>query len=439
MSARSIVTGGRMEQTAALEQTARKTGGFFYGWVIVFAGLVLSLIMYGVIEAFGVMFKPIVAEFAWDRGTVSVASMVNWLSFGVSGLLCGVLSDRFGSRWVMIGGGLIFIIGTFLMSQIESLWQLYFFFGVLIAAGRSAAGVPLTALVTKWFVRNQGLALAIAQSQNVGSAVFAPLSVFLLSAYGWRGAYAGLGLISLLVIPLALLMRDYRIRQEPEPGQPDQARQASSAPARLPGLSLGEAKRTRAFWTLNLMVIGCCVCHSCILLHGVSHMTDTGLDASVAARVVATMAIFGMVGKIANGLLADRIGAKWAMAGFLGLQAIMIPLFIEAQTAPTFYTWAVLFGLGYGGPMPVYAMLFREYFGLRSIGAILGVFFMVASIGMGSGGLMGGMMHTSFGSYAMPFLTSTTTGMIAALLALTLPSPKREAPATAPKLALQTS
>ena len=424
-----------MEKIAARQQTDQdRAGGFFYGWVIVFAGLVLSLIMYGVIEAFGVMFKPIVAEFQWDRGTVSIASMINWLSFGLAGLLCGVLSDRFGSRWVMIGGGIVFIVGTFLMSQIEALWQLYFFFGVLIAAGRSAAGVPLTALVTKWFVRNQGLALAIAQSQNVGSAVFAPLSVVLLTAYGWRGAYVGMGLIALLIIPLALLMRDYRAGQAPGAGQ-----QASSTPTRLPGLSLGEARRTRAFWTLNFMVLGCCVCHSCILLHGVSHMTDTGLAASAAARVIAIMAIFGMAGKIANGLLADRIGAKWAMAGFLGLQAIMIPLFIEARTAPTFYTWAVLFGLGYGGPMPVYAMLFREYFGIRSIGTILGVFFMVASVGMGSGGLMGGMMHTSFGSYAAPFLTSTITGMIAAILALTLPSPKREAPAVAPRLALQTS
>ncbi len=415
-----------------------RAGRFFYGWVIVFAGLVLSLIMYGVIEAFGVVFKPIAAEFQWDRGTVSVASMINWLSFGLSGLLCGVLSDRFGSRLVMICGGLVFIVGTFLMSQIESLWQLYFFFGVLIAAGRSAAGVPLTALVTKWFVRNQGLALSIAQSNNVGSAVFAPLSVFLLTVYGWRGAYVGLGLIALLIIPLVLLMRDHQVSQGPEPGQLDRARQVSSAPTRLPGLSLGEAMRTRAFWTLNFMVIGCCICHSCILLHGVSHMTDTGLAASAAARVVATMAIFGMIGKIANGLLADRIGAKWAMAGFLGLQAIMIPLFIEAQSPPTFYTWAVLFGLGYGGPMPVYAMLFREYFGLRAIGTILGVFFMMASVGMGSGGLIGGMMYTSFGSYVAPFLTSTTTGIIAAILALTLPSSKREAPVAASGLALQT-
>ena len=421
--------------------------GFFYGWVIVFAGLFLSLIMYGVIEAFAIMFKPIAAEFEWDRGTVSVASMVNWLSFGVSGLVCGVLSDRFGSRWVMIGGGILFIIGTFLMSQVSSLWQLYAFFGVLIAAGRSAAGVPLTALVTKWFVRNQGLALAIAQSQNVGSAVFAPLSVALLSAYGWRGAYTGLGMIALLIIPLALLMREHSPQQTrqagPQPGLPVGAGQtgftAPSTAKRLPGLSLGEAMRTRAFWTLNLMVVGCCVCHSCILLHGVSHMTDTGLAAATAARVVAIMAIFGMVGKIANGLMADRVGAKWALAGFLGLQAIMIPLFIEAETPPTFYTWAVLFGLGYGGPMPVYAMLFREYFGTRSIGAILGVFFMVASIGMGSGGLMGGVMYTMFGSYAAPFLTSTTTGLIAALLALTLPSPKREESALTPEMALQAS
>lgn len=417
--------------------------GFFYGWVIVFSGLFLSLIMYGVIEAFAIMFKPIAAEFQWDRGTVSVASMVNWLSFGVSGLVCGVLSDRFGSRWVMIGGGILFIIGTFLMSQVNALWQLYVFFGVLIAAGRSAAGVPLTALVTKWFVKNQGLALAIAQSQNVGSAVFAPLSVALLAAYGWRGAYTGLGLIALLIIPLALLMRDHRVRQTPQPGLPAGAGQTGfaspSTANQLPGVSLGEALRTRVFWTLNLMVIGCCVCHSCILLHGVSHMTDTGLAAATAARVVAVMAIFGMVGKIANGLLADRVGAKWALAGFLGLQAIMIPLFIEAETPPTFYTWAVLFGLGYGGPMPVYAMLFREYFGTRSIGAILGVFFMVASIGMGSGGLMGGVMHTVFGSYAAPFLTSTTTGLIAAVLALTLPSPKREAPTVVPEMALQTS
>ncbi len=424
---------GQMEQD--------QPDGFFYGWVIVAAGLFLSLIMYGVIEAFAIMFKPIAEEFQWDRGTVSIASMVNWLSFGVSGLLCGVLSDRFGSRWVMIGGGVIFIIGTFLMSQVESLWQLYFFFGVLIAAGRSAAGVPLTALVTKWFVRNQGLALAIAQSQNVGSAVFAPLSVTLLAAYGWRGAYTGLGMIALLIIPLAFLMRDHQTSRAPSPSGATGAITGTgqTAPAQLPGMTLSEAMRTRTFWTLNFMVIGCCMCHSCILLHGVSHMTDTGLATSVAARVVATMAIFGMVGKIANGLLADRVGAKWALAGFLGLQAIMIPLFIEAETAPTFYTWAVLFGLGYGGPMPVYAMLFRQYFGLRSIGTILGVFFMLASIGMGSGGLMGGMMHTSFGSYMAPFLTSTTTGLIAAILALTLPSPHQEAQAVVPELALQAS
>ena len=413
-----------------------------YGWVIVFAGLVISLCMYGVIESFAIMFKPIAAQFDWDRGTVSVASMISWISFGLSSLICGRLSDRFGSKWVIIAGGLFFVAGTFLMSQVQSLWQLYVYFGVVLAIGRSATGVPMVALVTKWFVRRQGLALAIAQSQNVGSAVFAPLAVFLLAHNDWRWSYIWLGLITLVVLPLSLLMRDKQVAStEAQKSGPALKHDPTyvSAPVSAPGMTLGEAMRTRAFWTLNFMVLGCCMCHSCILLHGFNHMTDVGVLESVAARVVMLMAVFGMVGKIINGLLADRIGAKWAIALFLGLQAVMIPFFIEARQPPSFYSWAILFGLGFGGPMPVYAMLFREYFGTRAIGTILGAFFMVASIGMGSGGMIGGLLHTEFGDYVVPFLTSTSTGVLAALLALTLPAPKRVMRMPVPQVALQTS
>jgi len=405
---------------------------FFYGWVIVFGGLVLSLIMYGVVDAFGIVFKPISEEFHWDRGTVSISSMINWISFGLGNLVFGTLTDRFGSRRVMIFGGVIFVIGTLLMSQIHSVWHLYLFFGVLIAVGRSAAGVPLTALVTRWFTKNQGLALALAQSQNVGSAVFAPLTVFFLAQYGWRGAYVGLGVIGLLIIPLAFLMRDHHSTQTS--GSASSHTGATSA--NLSGMTLSEAMKTRAFWTLNLMVIGCCTCHSCILLHGVNHMTDVGLSATTASHVVAVMAIFGMIGKIANGVLADKVGAKWSMAAFLFLQAITIPLFVHAHEVPTFYMWAVLFGVGFGGPMPVYAMLFQEYFGIRNIGSILGVFFLVAAFGMGSGSMMGGVLYNMFGSYAIPFFTSTTTGLIAAFLALTLPPVKKREPAVTPRVAL---
>ena len=437
-----------MQQSAQPAQLAQQPS---YGWVIVGVGLVISLCMYGVIESFAIMFKPLAEQFEWDRATVSVASMISWISFGLSSLVCGRLSDRFGSKWIIIGGCLFFVTGTFLMSQIQSLWQLYLYFGVILAIGRSATGVPMVALVTKWFVKGQGLALAIAQSQNVGSAVFAPLVVFLLARNDWRGVYIWLGVVTLIVLPFSLLMRDRpvasvsaqgmgsalkgSVQGSAQPGSDPVPTSASSAS----GMTLGEAMRTRVFWTLNFMVLGCCMCHSCILLHGFSHMTDVGMLESVAARVVMLMAVFGMIGKIANGLLADRIGAKWAIALFLGLQAVMIPFFIEARQTPSFYSWAVLFGLGFGGPMPVYAMLFREYFGTRAIGTILGVFFMVASIGMGSGGMMAGLLHTQFGSYVVPFLTGASTGIISALLALTLPSPKRVAPMSAPQMALQTS
>jgi MFS family permease len=364
--------------------------------------------------------------------------MINWICFGVGNLACGVLTDRFGSRRLLIVGGIFFIIGTILMSQIQSLVHLYFAFGVVMAIGRSAAAVPLTALITKWFTRNQGLALAISQSQNVGPAVFAPLTVFLLSQTDWRGVYLWLGAGSLLIIPLALLIRDY-----PEEASGSHFNGSTAGfVSRVPQihLTLNEAMRTRAFWTLNLMVLGCCICHSCILLHGFNHMTDMGLMGSTASRVAAVMALSGMAGKIACGILADRIGGKWAIALFLGLQAVMVPPFIHAHDPSSFYLWAVVFGIGYGGPMPVYAMLFREYFGTRSIGSILGVFFMIAAVGMGSGGLMGGKLYDLFGSYAIPFLTSTGTGLISAFLALTLPSTKKpEQEVTAPQVVLQAS
>jgi len=243
--------------------------------------------------------------------------------------------------------------------------------------------------------------------------------------------------ITLIVLPLSMLMRDKQVAST-EAQKSGPALKHDPAYVSTPGMTLSEAMRTRAFWTLNLMVLGCCMCCSCILLHGFNHMTDVGVLESVAARVVMLMAVFGMIGKIINGLLADRIGAKWAIALFLGLQAVMIPFFIEARQAPSFYSWAILFGLGFGGPMPVYAMLFREYFGTRAIGTILGAFFMVASIGMGSGGMMGGFLHSEFGDYVVPFLTSTSTGIMAAILALTLPSPKRETRMPVPQVALQT-
>jgi MFS family permease len=412
---------------------------FFYGWVIVFAGLFLSLIMFGIVDAFGVMFKPLSEQFQWGRDTISVASMINWICFGLGNLVCGTLSDRFGSRRLLIAGGVLFIVGTLLMSQIQSLWHLYLAFGVVMAIGRSAAAVPLTALITKWFTRNQGLALAIAQSQNVGPAVFAPLTVFLLTQTDWRGAYLWLGVGALLIIPLAFFMKDY---QEEYGASSQYSGKSGSGSVFMPAVhfTLSQAMRTRAFWTLNLMVVGCCVCHSCILLHGFNHMTDVGLQATTASQVAAVMAISGMVGKIMCGMLADRIGGKWAMALFLMLQAVMIPMFINAHAVPTFFSWAVLFGLGYGGPMPVYAMLFREYFGTRSIGAILGVFFMIAAVGMGSGGLMGGVMYNHLGSYALPFFTSTGTGLISAFLALTLPPVRKpEQEVATPQVVLQTS
>ena len=239
-----------------------------YGWVIVGAGLIISLSMYGVIESFAILFKPIAEQFDWDRGTVSMASMIGWTSFGVSSLVCGRLSDRYGSKWVIIVGTVLFVVGTFLMSQVHALWQLYVVFGVILAVGRSATGVPIVALVTKWFTKRQGLALALAQSQNVGSAVFAPLVVFLLANNDWQGTYIWLGVLALLVLPLAFLVRDKKEERTDAGGIGRVSEQP--VPQNGPkGLMLGEAVRTR------------------------DHFRRASLTAAVAVLVVSILVVAG--------------------------------------------------------------------------------------------------------------------------------------------------
>jgi MFS family permease len=410
--------------------------GIYYGWVIVFGGLLLTLIMYGVAESFGVMLKSVTFDLDADRGAVSLAFTINWIAFGVSALACGMLSDRYGSRPVMFAGAILFVCGTLLMSQVRALWQLYLCFGILMAAGRAACHVPLAVLVTKSFVRNQGLALAISQSQNVGLALFAPLGAFLLASYGWRGTYLWLGLAATLMIPLSLLMRP--VRQAATPAAKSAATLAGEAPQAE--FTLRQALRTRVFWTITLAAMCCCIAHSDILLHGVSYMTDCGLTAPVAASVVGLMAVCGMVGKISSGLIADRIGAKPTLVAFLTLQAFMILFLLQAERPESFYLWAVLFGVGFAGPMPIYSMLFRQHFGTRAIGSLLGSFFILSSFGMGMGGLMGGVLHEVFGSYTVPFTISAAGGFVAAILILTLPGPgsrsrtvREEHPRVAPR------
>lgn len=392
---------------------------FSYGWVVVFAGMLITLVIYGIVASLAVFFKPLLQDFQWSRGQTSLIWAANWITFGVLSLLIGPLTDRFGARRTMLVGGGLFSLGILFSSQATSLWQLLLLFGMLGAVGRAAMWTPLVATVARWFDQRRGLALGLAQSYQIGTFVIAPLVAWLVTAYGWQRAFMVLGVLALVtVIPLTLL-----IREPPGTG--------ASAPDELPtarpshDFSLSQAAGTRAFWSMKLMVLGCCVCHSFLLLHLVNYLTDDGISITRAATIFGIMAGSGALGKIANGVCADRFGAKPAIAAFLFVQGLGVLLFLRPDQLWLLYPGVVVWGMSQGGPMTCYPMLYLEYFGKRYLATVMSGFYATAGLGMALGGLLGGILYDATDGYQLSFTISLIGGVGAALIATTLQPPYR--------------
>lgn len=407
----------------------QRSTGLFYGWIIVFAGLWVTLVIFGVDNSFSVFFKPLAGEFGWDRGRTSLAYSLSWVSFGFLSIVAGRLVDRYGPRTVMFVGTLIFAVGILLLSQLNALWQLYVIFGVLLSIGKAANVIPLVATVLNWFVARRGLALAIAQSQGVGTVLISPMAAWLIALYGWRVSYLVLSLLVLATaLPLILLIRrrpaDLKLQAYGDTGN---GREPRGVILRV-DWTLTQVLHNRTFWVANAIVFSCCTCHSIVMLHLVNFFTDRGVAPTAAASMFALISMFAMVGKLANGVLADRIGSRQAITLFLALQTAMVPCFYMAWHPWFYYMIGALFGIGMGGPMPSYALLFREFFGQKAIGSILGVFTAMSSTGMAVGGYLGGFMHDRFDGYAEAFLLSLMAGTTATLLTFLLKPPAQARP-----------
>ncbi len=404
----------------------------FYGWVVVGAASLIITMAIGTLFALGVFLKPIEEEMGWSRGAISSAAFLNWLIVGLGSFVSGFVSDRVGTRTVVLAGGLLLGLGLVLGSQASTLWQFYLTFGVLVGAGVSAFYVPLTATATKWFSARRGLAVAIVSAGNgLGVFLLSPLSRFLINAFDWRTAMLVLGdLAWLVVIPAGLL-----IRNSPQDVGAVAHGEAATAVVATPSHTAASALRSGPFWTIALTHFACCAAHSGPIFHMVAHAMDQGVAKMAAATVLGASGFSSIFGRLGTGLLADRFGARQILVIGLGLQAFMIVLFLFAGDLASFYGLALVFGMAYGGVMPLYALLTREYFGERVMGTAYGGVFFISSIGMGVGSYAGGYIFDFLGSYRWLYLGSFAIGLAAALLALTLRRPQSvPAPAMAPVL-----
>jgi MFS family permease len=402
----------------------------FYGWVIVGVGIVVTCVGFGAMLSLSIFLQPMVEAQGWSRTGIATAAMLNFLCMGLGALFWGALSDRYGTRAVVLAGGALLGLGMVLASRATTLLHFQLVFGIIVGVASGSFYAPMTAATTKWFTQHRSLAVALVSAGlSVGSTVMAPLARWLITAYDWRTAMLVIGdLVWLVVIPAALLVR--------RPPTPSSAATESVASAGGAQLTIGQVVRTPQFAAIALAHFACCAAHSGPIFHMVTHALDRGVPAMAAATVLSVAGLASLSGKIVCGMIADRVGAKRTLVVGLALQAVAISFYLFTSGLAGFYALALMFGFAYGGVMPLYAILVRDYFGARIMGSAFGAVSLAATIGMALGPWLGGRLYDGLGSYAWMFVASTAVGVGAVAIALTFRPPRLVgAPLLAPRAA----
>jgi predicted MFS family arabinose efflux permease len=387
------------------------------------AAIAMVTVGVGITFSLAVFLRPLEEEFGWSRTLISGIALVNWLIFGVCAFVWGTLSDRVGTGRVVAAGAGLLGVAMLLSSRVAAAWQLYLAFGVLGAAGSSAFYVPLSATATRWFAARRGLALGLVSAgMGLGIMVIPPLARAGITALGWRATFALFGVLTWAVALVAVR----RLYDRPaDLGLQEYGAGTATTRPEAPGMQAGEALRHPAFWLIALVHFGCCAAHSGPIFHMVAHAMDLGVPKMAAATMLGLSGASSIAGRIGSGLLADRFGSKPALVGMLALQAATLSTYLVAREEVPLFAVALAFGFAYGGAMPLYALVTREFFGERVIGTAFGGIFFVSAIGMGLGAYAGGLVFDALGSYWTLHLSSTLVGASAVTLALALRPPRR--------------
>jgi MFS family permease len=392
----------------------------FYGWVIVGIGMIVTCIGMGSMMSLGVYLQPISQDMGWTRTGISFTAVLAFLAMGFGSFLWGTLSDRFGTRAVVLAGGIILGVGLIGASRAATLWQFQTLFGLLVGLAAGSFYTPLTASATRWFTENRSLAVALVSAgMGLGSLLIAPLSRWIITNYDWRSAMLTIGILALVVIIPAALF----IRRAPA------GEVIGSAAARGEGgrdYTMGEVIRTPQFAAISLTFFCCCAAHSGPIFHMVSYAIDCGITSMTAATVFGATGLASLSGRIVCGLIADRVGAKQTLVTGLAVQAVAVSLYIITKGTVGFYALAAMFGLAFGGVMPLYAILVREYFGAKVMGSAFGAAAMISTLGMALGPWAGGWLFDTFGSYFWMYIGSFGIGLGAVAIAFTFRPPERQ-------------
>ena len=412
----------------------------FYGWYIVGVAFICYLSSsFALSSTLSIFLKPLSTEFGISRGIFSFIRSGEVLFSSVIAFLVGPLIDRYGARWLIVGGALVAGAGYLLLSQVQEFWQFMVIRWLPITVGDTLLGyMVVNVMISRWFIRKRGRALSIANTGTAIAKVAMPLVAVALFAWvGWRNTWLWFGLVTLAVVVLPAFLL---VRRSPEDMglQPDgdlalqpasrgdaaKTETLQASPADV-SWTRKEAVRTGTFWllvitygTVTFGIIG-------LNLHVYPYMTDIGYPPRVAATVLGMMAFTQMAGNLAWGVVGERIDVRKAAAAQFLLQVVGLGLALAPMGPSLVYAGFLVYGFGLGGILVIRELLWAQYFGRVSLGRVRNLGILITRSFTTVGPPFFGFFHDYTGTYFLSFAVFIAALLLSAVLVLAIRPPRK--------------
>jgi MFS family permease len=370
---------------------SRDEGALAYpGWRVVSAGFMGVMLGYSVLipYTFGIFLKPLASSFGWHRDSISIAFSCVAITMAVCAPLMGRLLDAISPRRTILPSILLFSVAFASLALLTpNIWQMYAVFVFLGIVGNGTTPLAYSGTVATWFFARRGVALSlISCGAGVGAMILPILAAYLLRNFGWRFAYAGLGLLIVVIsFPLAFVV----VHESPE---------SSQAKGKADWRTLRSAMRTKPFVFLVIAIFLYSVAFNAVISHLAALLTDRGFTLQHSAEAVSVIGACGLAGRLLTGFLLDRIFGPAVSFAFFCMTVLAIFL-LSSSSILAAYIAAGLLGFAAGGEADITPYLLSRYFGLRGFATMYGMAWTAFAAGTAVGPVLMGKLYVATGSY----------------------------------------
>ena len=376
--------------------------------VIVITGCVIAAVGYGVRSTFGLFLTPITTDMGWSRETFALALAIQNLMWGIGMPVAGAVADRYGPRYVLSAGAVIYALGTWGMALSDSSLALQLTAGVMVGIGIafSSFSLVLAAMARTVGPERRSLALGLGTAaSSLGQVILTPIGQGFITAVGWYPTLLMVGAFTLVMIPLAIVLPNTA------------AAKVATAKDQTLGEALNEAGRHRGYLLLTIGFFVCGFQISFMTVHFPSYVQDLGLAPSVGAFSLSLIGAFNIIGSFSSGAFGQRWSKKRGLTGIYALRAVAISLMLLApKTDLTIYLFAGVIGILWLSTVPLTTGIVQQIFGVRYLATLFGVVFLSHQTGSFLGVWLGGYLYDRTGSYDQVWWLGVALGLAAALI-----------------------